>query len=188
MSGGSSSDWWDGWEWRGKWKDSSSPDHTPTEQAPDEQAMYAVHKLQDRLQQMLAMTQRRSHKTGAERTTSVSRGKAAYEAMEAVVMACEWQAEAKRAHDQKFVEAAEAEETYHNAIKRTLTRKDRRTRETRQDSDNEGGLLGGHRSGLFLNTHRASGGDYLGTQHTPWPIVPAPPHAVVNTTFLHTFL
>ena len=38
MSGGSSSDWWDDWEWRGRWKDSSSPDHTLTEQAPDEQA------------------------------------------------------------------------------------------------------------------------------------------------------
>ena len=25
MSGGSSSDWWDGWEWRGEWTDSSSP-------------------------------------------------------------------------------------------------------------------------------------------------------------------
>ena len=35
-------------------------------------------------------------------------------------MAREWQAEAKRAYDQKFAEAAEAEETYHNAIKRTL--------------------------------------------------------------------
>ena len=40
--------------------------------------------------------------------------------MEAVVMAREWQAEAKRAYDQKFAEAAEAEETYHNATKRTL--------------------------------------------------------------------
>ena len=35
-------------------------------------------------------------------------------------MAREWQAEAKRVYDQKFVEATEAEETYHDAIKRTV--------------------------------------------------------------------
>ena len=40
--------------------------------------------------------------------------------MEAVIMAREWQAEAKRAYDLKFAEAAEAEETYHNAIEHTL--------------------------------------------------------------------
>ena len=66
------------------------------------------------------MTQRRSHKTGAERTTSCSKGNAAYAAMEDVIMAREWQAEAKRAYDQKFAEAAEAEETYHDAIGSTL--------------------------------------------------------------------
>ena len=69
---------------------------------------------------MLALTQRRSHTTGAERATSTSKGNAAYEAMEAVIMAREWQAEAKRAYDQKFVEATEAEETYHDVIRRTL--------------------------------------------------------------------
>ena len=121
MSEGSSSSWWEGWSgtYHG-WQDSSSPDPTSTEQAPDEQVMNAVHRSQDRLQQMLALTQRRSHKTGTERAMSVSKGNAAYVAMEAVVMAREWQAEAKRAYDQKFAEAAEAEETYHNAIKRTL--------------------------------------------------------------------
>ena len=97
MSEGSSSSWWEGWSgtYHG-WQDSSSPDSTPTEQATDEQVMNAVHRLQDRLQQMLAMTQRRSHKTGAERATSVSKGNAAYEAMEAVILAREWQDEAKR--------------------------------------------------------------------------------------------
>ena len=40
--------------------------------------------------------------------------------MEAVIKARELQAEAKRAYDQKFVEAREAEETYHAAIRRTL--------------------------------------------------------------------
>ena len=120
MSGGSSSDWWDGWEWREEWQDSSSPNPMPTEQAPDEQVINAVHRLQDRLQQMTAMTKRRSHKTGTERATSISKGNDAYAAMEAVIMAREWQAEAKRAYDQKFAEAAVAEETYHDAIRRTL--------------------------------------------------------------------
>ena len=120
MSGGSSSDWWDGWEWRGEWIDSSSSDPTPTVQATDEQGINAVHTLRDRLQQMLAMTQRRSHKTGTERATSISKGNAAYAAMEAVIMAREWQVEAKRVYHQKFAEAAEAEETYHDAIKRTV--------------------------------------------------------------------
>ena len=35
-------------------------------------------------------------------------------------MAREWQEKAKHAYDLKFAEAAEAEETYHNSIKRTL--------------------------------------------------------------------
>ena len=37
-------------------------------------------------------------------------------------MAREWQAEAKRAYDQKFLEATKAEETYHDAIRRTIER------------------------------------------------------------------
>ena len=121
MSGGSSSDWWEGWSgtYHG-WQDSSSSDPTPTEQAPNEQVANAIHRLQDRLQQMLAMTQRRSHKTGTERAASTAKGNAAYAAMEAVIMAREWQAEAKRAYDQKFVKATEVEETYHDAIRRTL--------------------------------------------------------------------
>ena len=36
---------------------SPSPDPTPTEQATDEQVMNAVHRLQDQLQQTLALTQ-----------------------------------------------------------------------------------------------------------------------------------
>ena len=36
MSGDNSSDWWYGWEWRGEWVISPSPDPTPTEQATDE--------------------------------------------------------------------------------------------------------------------------------------------------------
>ena len=102
MSGGSSSDWWDGWEWRGEWLDSSSPEPTPTVQAPDDQVMNTVHKLQDRLQKMIAATQRRSHKTGTERATSTAKGNAAYAAMEAVIEARGWQDEAKRAYDKKY--------------------------------------------------------------------------------------
>ena len=82
--------------------------------------MNAVHNVQDRLKQMLALTKRRSHKTGTERATSISKGNAAYAAMEAVITAREWQAEARRVYDQKSVEAAEAEETYREAIRRTL--------------------------------------------------------------------
>ena len=37
-------------------------------------------------------------------------------------VAREWQEEAKRAYDQKFAEAADAEEAYHNAIRRTLAK------------------------------------------------------------------
>ena len=37
-------------------------------------------------------------------------------------MAGEWKEEAKRAYDQKFVEAAEAEASYHDAIRCTLER------------------------------------------------------------------
>ena len=69
---------------------------------------------------MLALTQRRSHKTGTERATSTAKGNAAYAAMEAVIMAREWQEEAKRVYDMKYAEAAEDEEIYKDAIRRTL--------------------------------------------------------------------
>ena len=53
------------------------------------------------------------------------------QAMEAVIMARDWKEQAKRAYDQKFAKA----------------------RETRQNSDNEGGLIGDHRVGLLPNPH-----------------------------------
>ena len=127
MSGGSSSDWWDGWEWRGAWTDSSSPDHTPVTQTTDEQTVNAVHRLRDRLKQMTDMTKRRSHKTETERATSTSKGNDAYAAMEAVIKARAQQEEAKRAYDTKFAEAAIAEEAYHDAIRRTLEKPPRYT-------------------------------------------------------------
>ena len=121
MSGGSSSSWWEGWSgtYHG-WHDSSSPEPTHLEPAPHESALHAIHRLQDQFHQMSALTQRRSHKTVTERASSYSKGNAACAAMEKVILAREWQEEAKRAYDLKFAEAAEAEETYHNAIKRTL--------------------------------------------------------------------
>ena len=49
-------------------------------------------------------------------------------------MAREWQSEAKRVHDQKFVEGAEAEEDLLRC-NQAHTRKERSARETRQDRD-----------------------------------------------------
>ena len=60
-------------------------------------------------------------------------------------MAREWQAEAKRVHDQKFVEAAEAEETYHDAIRRTLEKNEALEKQVKTVT-HESGLFGGHRS------------------------------------------
>ena len=115
MSGGSSSDWWDDWEWRGKWIDSSSPDPTLVTQTTDEQTINAVHRLRDQLKQMTDLTKKRSHRTMSERTTSTSKGNGA-----AVINARAQQEEAKRVYDAKFAEAAIAEEAYHDAISRTL--------------------------------------------------------------------
>ena len=81
--------------------------------------MNAVHRLQDRLQQTLVLSQRRSHKTFFERAISMSKGNAAYADMQAVR-----QEEAMRAYDWKFAEVAEAEEAHHDAIKRTLEKTD----------------------------------------------------------------
>ena len=94
--------------------------------------MNTVHKLQDRLQKMIAATQRRSHKTGTERATSTAKGNAAYAAMEAVIEARGWQVEAKRVYDQKFAEAAEAEDTYHASIRRTLERTEALEKQSRR--------------------------------------------------------
>ena len=79
-----------------------------------------VHRLQDQFQQMLPLTQRRSHKTVIERVPSCSKGDAAYAGMERVITARELQEQADLAYAQKFAEASEAEEAYHNAIRRTL--------------------------------------------------------------------
>ena len=106
------------------WHDSSTPKPAPHEPASDELVMNAVHRLQDGLQQTLVLSQRRSHTTFTERATSISKGNAAYAAMQAVTIAREWQEEAKRAYDRKFAEVAEAEKANHDAIKRTLEKTD----------------------------------------------------------------
>ena len=85
----------------------------------DEQVTNAIHRLQDRLQQTLALSQRRSHKTHSERAASLSKGTAEYAAMDAITQARDWQEEAKRLYDQQIAEAAEAEEIYNDAITRT---------------------------------------------------------------------
>ena len=96
----------------------SSP--TPIEQVTDEQDLYTTHKLQDRLQHILSLTKSRSHKTGKERSTTVTKGNDAHAAMEAVISARESLAEVRRTYDQKCAEAAVAEGAYHDAIRRTL--------------------------------------------------------------------
>ena len=98
----------------------SSPESSPLELAPDESALAAIQRVQDQFQQMLSLVQRRSHKTITERATSYSKGNADYAAIEEVISEREWQEQAKLAYDQKYAEAAEAEETYHNAVRRTL--------------------------------------------------------------------
>ena len=120
MSGGSSSNWWDDWEWRGAWTDCSTPEPTPVTQTTEEQTINAIHRLRDRLKQMTDMTQRRSHRTELERATSTSKGNEAYAAMEAVIKARAQQDEAKRIYDEKFAEAVVAETAYHEAISRTF--------------------------------------------------------------------
>ena len=55
-----------------------------------------------------------------KRLPSISKGNAAYAAMQAVTMVREWQEEAKRAYDRKFAEVAEAEKANHDATKGTL--------------------------------------------------------------------
>ena len=58
-----------------------------TVQATDEQVINAVHRLRDRLKQMTDMTKKRSHKTGTERATSISKVNPAYPSIEAFIIA-----------------------------------------------------------------------------------------------------
>ena len=94
--------------------------------------MIAVHRLQDQLQQTLALTKRRSYKTVTERATSVSTGNDAYAAMEAVTMAREWQFEGAQQEGvngrkrpsvpmtRNSSRPRKPKKTYHDAIRRTL--------------------------------------------------------------------
>ena len=64
----------------------------------------------------------------SEQSTSKTKGNAAYEAMEAATRARERQAETRRPYEQKCQEAAEAETLDSGAIKDTLEKKKRRSR------------------------------------------------------------
>ena len=169
MSGGSSFDWWDGWEWRGAWTDSSTPDPTPVTQTTEEQTINAVHGLRDQLKHMTDLTKKRSHRTESKRATSTSKGNDAYAAMEAVIKARAQEEEAKRVYDAKFAEAAIAGRGF-SRRHQSHARDNRSTRKTRQDSNNEGGLINVRRSGLLPNTHRAPGRDHPGNS-TPLTVI-----------------
>ena len=109
QSSGSSSSWWEGWSgtYHG-WSASTEPVPEP---ALDERVTNAVHRVQDLLQQTTVLSQRRSTKTHTERAVTISRGSAAYAAMEAATRARERQEEAKR---------LDAEAAYNEAIQCTL--------------------------------------------------------------------
>ena len=76
--------------------------------------------MQDHLQQITVMSQRRSQKTLSEQSTSRTKGDAAFEAMEAFTAARERQDEARRLYEQKCDEAAEAETKFNGTIMDTL--------------------------------------------------------------------
>ena len=56
-------------------------------QVSDERLTNALHMMQDYLQQITVISQRRSQKTLAEKAASRTKGNAAYEAMEAATQA-----------------------------------------------------------------------------------------------------
>ena len=99
--------------------------------------------------------------------------------MEAVATAREWQAEAKRAYDQKFAEAVEAEETYHNAIKRTLEKTEALERHVktvtmRADS------FAFNEADFFQTLINSQKETIRGTQHPIWSTVSASLHPMVT--------
>ena len=56
----------------------------------------------------------------------------------------------------------------------------KRSRQKRQDRDNEGGLFDDRRGGFLRNAHRAPGGVQTRTQCTLRPTASVPPHAEVT--------
>ena len=72
------------------------------------------------MQQTRVISQRRAQKMLSGRSTSKTKGDAAYEAMEAVAQAREQQKEARRVCEQKCQDAAEAETIFNGAINDTL--------------------------------------------------------------------
>ena len=112
--------WTQGWNdaWNG-WGVSVITEPTTPEPTPDERITSAPRRVQDHLQQTVAISQRRSQKTHAEQTASRTKGNAAYAAMEAATLARERLDEAKRQNEQRCQEVAAAETLYNEAIKRT---------------------------------------------------------------------
>ena len=173
MTRGSSSSWWKVWSRTCHgWHDSSTQKPALHELGSGELVKNAVHRLQDRLQQTLVLSQRRSHKTFFERATSISKGNAA----------SLWRANGRRRPSVLTTgnSRGSRKPKKPTTMQSSAHLGDRRAREARQDRDNEGGLFSGHRSGFLPNTRRARGGVCTGTQRTPLPTVPAPLHAEVT--------
>ena len=133
------------------WQDTSSPEPALDEPASDELVMNAVHRLQDRLQQTLYLTQRRSQKQSLNVRRRFPKATLHMQPWRPSSWNA-WQDEAKRVHDQKIVEAAEAEETYYDAIRRTLEKNEALEKQVKTVT-HESGLFGGHRSFLLPGTH-----------------------------------
>ena len=102
MSSGSSSSWLEGWSGAHHgWSDYPSPEPAASEPALDERDTSALHNVQDLLQQTTVLSERRSKKMLTEGGVSISKGNAAYAAMEAAIRAREWKEEAEWLNDQK---------------------------------------------------------------------------------------
>ena len=128
MSGSSSSDWWDGWAWRGDWANSPSPDE---EEIP--QNREGTRHVGFQRQRCI-----RSHGGRCYGARMAGRGQACL---------------------RPEVCGGRGSRGDLPQCNQAHTRKDRSARETRQDRDDEGGLIGVQRSGLLPNTHRAPGRD-----------------------------
>ena len=79
-----------------------------------------LHRVQDQLRQTMFVCQRRSQKTH----TQLHQGRKAMPPLRLWqrLLRCEWQEETKRLSGQKFAEAAGAQTTINEAIKRTPKR------------------------------------------------------------------
>ena len=95
---------------------------TPRPAAPDERVMNALHKMQDYLQQIMVISQKRSQKTYTEQAASRTNGNAAYEAKKATAQARGRQEEARGFLGSAKMSRAEAEMIFNGTIKDTLAK------------------------------------------------------------------